>query len=76
MANRFGEDEIIVGLKDKKGNGFPSGYFEFKGQLLKVTLSKANKEGVEAWVSITVKEKKATSFSRGSSSQKSSFGKR
>jgi len=51
--DRFGNDQMIIGLKDKKGTGFGKGYFEVKGTLFKVEVSPARKEGVTDWVKIT-----------------------
>ncbi|GIZ08485.1 hypothetical protein [Flavobacterium sp. UMI-01] len=51
--DRFGNPQVVVGLKDKKGTGYPKGYFEVGNQLFKVTTSPSNKEGVHEWVTIT-----------------------
>lgn len=62
--DRFGNDYILVGLKDKKGTGYPKGYAEIKGQLYKIEVSDSKKEGTEAWVKLTkvVKQKSPGSF--------------
>ncbi|NER13540.1 hypothetical protein GWK08_08840 [Leptobacterium flavescens] len=51
--DRFGNDKIIVSLKDKKGSGYPKGYLETHTGLWKVEVSKSNKEGIEGYVSLT-----------------------
>lgn len=53
QRDRFGNEQVVIGLKDKKGTGFPKGYFEIGNQLFKVTTSRSNKEGTEEWVTIT-----------------------
>lgn len=62
--DRFGNDYILVGLKDKKGTGFPKGYAEIKGQLYKIEFSESKKEGTEGWVKLTkvVKQKSSGQF--------------
>lgn len=73
--DRFGNDQIVVGIKPKKGapDSFPRGYFEIKGQLFKVTTSPSHKEGVAAWVTITMVPKTQSQFGRGQSAQSSTF---
>lgn len=51
--DRFGNPQVVVGLKDKKGTGFPKGYIEIKGTLYKITTSPSNKDGVHEWVTLT-----------------------
>lgn len=53
MADRFGNPQAVVGLKDKKNTGYPKGFVEIKGDLYKVTTSPSNKEGVAEWVTLT-----------------------
>lgn len=62
--DRFGNEYIVVGCKDKKGTGFPKGYIEIKGQLYKLEPSDAQKDGVEMWVKVTKinKQKKSGNF--------------
>lgn len=66
-TDRFGNPQAIVGMKDKKGNGFPYGFVEIKGTLYKVEVSNSNKEGVEAWVKITKVTPRAKNNQRRSS---------
>lgn len=61
--DRFGNDYILVGLKDKRGTGFPKGYCEIKGQLYKVEFSESRKEGTEGWVKLTKVQKRNSSSS-------------
>lgn len=49
----FGNPYMLVGLKDKKGTGYGKGYVEIAGQLYKIEVSPAQKEGVTDWVKIT-----------------------
>lgn len=71
--DKFENEYTVVGCKDKKGKGYPSGFFEFKGQLFKVEPSPSNKEGVDMWVRITVMKKRAAS-NFGGGKKSSSFG--
>lgn len=77
MANgqdRFGNPQVVVGLKDKKGTGYPVGYIEIGGQLFKVTTSPSNKEGVLEWVTLTKMAKRNTGgFGGGQQRQRSRF---
>lgn len=59
MANqdRFGNPQVVVGLKDKKNTGYPKGYFKIGNQLYKVTTSPSNKDGVHEWVTVTKMKK-------------------
>lgn len=70
--DRFGNDQVVIGLKPKKGqpDSFPRGYFEWKGQLFKVTTSPSHKEGTAEWVTITAVQKSNSQFgnSRGGNS--------
>lgn len=56
--DKFGNTKMVIGLKDKKGSGFPKGYGEIKGKLYKFEVSEANKDGIEKWVTVTEVEKK------------------
>ena len=58
-TDRFGNPFQLVGMRDKKGNGFPFGYAELKGQLYKVEVCESKKDGVESWVKITKVSKRA-----------------
>lgn len=62
-TDRFGQPYQVIGCKDKKGNGFCSGYVELGGKLYKVEPSQATKEGVDMWVKITAVKKRPTSSS-------------
>jgi hypothetical protein len=64
MANqdRFGNEQVVVGLKDKKGTGYPKGYIEIGNQLFKITTSPSNKEGVHEWVTLTKMKKNQAGF--------------
>lgn len=59
QLDRFGNEQAVVGLKDKKGTGYPKGYIEIKGDLFKITTSPSNKEGVHEWVTLTKMKKQA-----------------
>lgn len=59
QKDRFGNEYILVGCKDKKGTGYGKGYFEMGGKLYKVEPSEANKEGYTHWVKITKVNKSA-----------------
>jgi hypothetical protein len=69
MANqdRFGNEQVVVGLKDKKGTGYPKGYIEIGNQLFKITTSPSNKEGVHEWVTLTKMKKNQTGRGFGGS---------
>ena len=71
----FGNDQVVIGIKPKKGqpDSFPRGYFEYKGQLFKVTTSPSNKEGVHEWVTVTVVKKNSSQFGNTRRNQNSSF---
>lgn len=71
--DRFGNPQVVVGLKDKKGTGFPKGYIEIKGTLYKITISDSKKEGVEAWVTLTQMPKQRNSGFGNSGQQKRGF---
>ena len=44
----------VIGLRDKKNNGFMSGFIEIEGKLYKITVSNhSNKESVTAWCTVT-----------------------
>jgi hypothetical protein len=69
--DRFGNPQVVVGLKDKKGTGFAKGFIEIKGQLYKITTSPSNKEGVEEWVTLTQMPKQNNrGFGNGGQQQK------
>ena len=72
--DRFGNDQIVVGLKPKKGkpDSFPRGYFEMGNKLFKVTTSRSKRDDVVEWVTITIVEKQNSQF--GNSRQSSAFG--
>lgn len=55
--NKFGNKQVVVGLKVKKNPDFPQGYVEISGKLYKLTLSRSKKEGIEYWVTIEKTEK-------------------
>ena len=57
QLDRFGNEQVVVGLKDKKGTGFPKGYIEIGNQLFKITTSASNKDGVHEWVTLTKMKK-------------------
>lgn len=57
-TDKFGNPYKVVGIKDKKENGFPYGYVEIKGQLYKLDVSPAEKEGTEYWVRMTQLKKR------------------
>jgi hypothetical protein len=57
QLDRFGNEQVVVGMKDKKGTGFPKGYIEINNQLYKITTSASNKEGVAGWVTLTKMKK-------------------
>jgi len=57
-SDRFGRPMIIVGLKDKKGNGFPKAYATLQNKMYKFEVTASNKDGVESWLKITKIEKK------------------
>jgi len=74
--DRFGNDQVVIGIKTKKGqpDSFPRGYFEFKGQLFKVTTSPSNKEGVHEWVTVTAVSKSNSQFGKGQGSNRNTGG--
>lgn len=54
---RFGKDEAVIKIV-KKGDKYPKGYVEIKGQLYKVTCSQGRKDDkygnpIEYWVNLT-----------------------
>ena len=51
--DRFGNDYAVIGCKDPKNTGFSRGYITIKGDTYKLEPSKADKEGVEAWIRVT-----------------------
>lgn len=57
QLDRFGNEQVVVGLKDKKGTGYPKGYIEIGSSLFKITTSPSNKEGVHEWVTLTKMKK-------------------
>jgi hypothetical protein len=63
--DKFGNNKMVVSLKDKKGNGYPKGYGEIKGKLYKFEYSDAKKDGVEGWVSVTEVSKRDNSNRKG-----------
>lgn len=70
QLDRFGNEQVVVGLKDKKGTGFPKGYIEVKGDLFKITTSQSNKEGVMEWVTLTkMKKQGSRGFGNGGQNQ-------
>ncbi len=52
-VDKFGRMQILVSLKDKKDNGYSSGFAEIKNQLYKFTVSKSKKDGVNGWLTIS-----------------------
>lgn len=48
--NRFGQEELVLAIRDKKKNGFPYGYVNIGGKVYKVFVNNANKDGVSYWV--------------------------
>jgi hypothetical protein len=62
QEDRFGNPQVVIGLKDKKGTGYPKGYFEVGNKLFKVTTSPSNKEGVHEWVTVTEMKKRSSGF--------------
>jgi hypothetical protein len=72
--DKFGNEVTVIGCKDKKGTGFPKGYFEWKGQLFKVEPSTAKKDGVEVWIRVTAMKKQAPSQFGNNSKGGGSFG--
>lgn len=73
QLDRFGNEQVVVGLKDKKGSGFPKGYLEISGQLYKITTSRSNKDGVEEWVTVTKMKKQQGRGFGNSGQQKRGF---
>lgn len=75
QMDRFGNEQVVIGLKDKKGTGFAKGYFEIGNQLFKVTTSPSNKEGVNEWVTVTKmrKQQGGRGFGNNSAPQKRGF---
>lgn len=57
-TDKFGNPYQVIGCRDKKGTGFSKGFVELGGKLYKLEPSTANKEGVEAWVRVTLMDKK------------------
>lgn len=60
--DKFGNNQIIKGMKNKKNEDFPECYVELKGQLYKISVSQAKKEGVLMWCTITQLKKKNLSM--------------
>ncbi len=56
--DRFGNEFILVGCKDKKGTGYGAGYLEVGGKLFKLEPSPANKDGYSHWIRVTKVEKR------------------
>lgn len=52
-TDRFGQPFQVIGCKDKKDNGFHTGYVELGGKLYKLEPSASNKEGVASWIRVT-----------------------
>lgn len=75
QMDRFGNEQVVISLKDKKGTGFPKGYFEIGNQLFKVTTSPSKKDGVEEWVTVTKMKKQqgGRGFGNNSAPQKRGF---
>lgn len=69
QLDRFGNEQVVVGLKDKKGTGFPKGYIEIGNQLFKITTSSSNKDGVHEWVTLTKMKKNQGGRGFGGSAQ-------
>lgn len=69
QLDRFGNEQVVVGLKDKKGTGYPKGYIEIKGDLFKITTSNSNKEGTLEWVTLTKMKKNQSGRGFGGSTQ-------
>ncbi len=59
--DKFGNNQAIVALQDKKGNGYPKGYVKIKNKLYRVETASSNKDGVEAWVTLTEVSKRGNS---------------
>lgn len=51
--DKFGNKYAVIGCKDKKGTGYPKGYFTVKGKTFKLEPSPAEKDGVDMWIRIT-----------------------
>ena len=58
-TDKFGNPYQVIGMKDKKGTGFPKGYVELCGKLYKIEVSDSKKDGVEAWVRVTQVKKQS-----------------
>lgn len=74
QTDRFGNPQVVIGMKDKKGTGFPKGYIEIGNQNFKVTVSNSNKDGVHAWVTLTKVKKFGGSNGFGNSQQQQKRG--
>ncbi len=59
--DRFGNNQAVVALMDKKGTGYPKGYVKIKGKTYKIEVSESNKDNVERWVTITAVSKRSSS---------------
>ncbi|GEL11814.1 hypothetical protein SAMN05192550_2810 [Flavobacterium glycines] len=70
--DKFGNPQVVVGLKDKSGSGYPKGFIEIGGSLFKITTSPSNKEGVHEWVTLT-KMQKNRNRGFGGNNQKRGF---
>lgn len=58
-TDKFGNPYQVVGMKDKKGTGFPKGYIELGNKLYKIEVSESKKDDVHAWVRVTEVKKQA-----------------
>ncbi|MGM0376842.1 MAG: hypothetical protein ACQEQ0_08700 [Bacteroidota bacterium] len=56
--DKFGNDQIVKGIREKDDGGLKGAYVEIGGKLYKIFVSPSNKEGVRYWVSITKVQKR------------------
>jgi len=56
--DKFGNEVQIVGIRVPNGKKYGRGYIEIKGQLFKVEVTDAQKEGYQAWVRFTKLEER------------------
>lgn len=74
QLDRFGNEVVIVGLKDKKGTGYGKGFLEIGKTLFKIEVSPSQKEGVTEWVKVTkMKPNNGRGFNNGGNQQKRGF---
>jgi hypothetical protein len=57
QLDKYGNEQVVIGLKDKTGSGYAKGFIEIGNSLFKVTTSPSNKEGVIEWVTLTKMKK-------------------